>query len=52
MTMEIARDMTMLAVAVRVFGKDAVMLLRWGAAAGVRAGISEMNRRTNGKDGR
>ncbi|WP_171908323.1 hypothetical protein [Streptomyces niveus] len=44
MTIELAGDVTMLAVAVRVFGRDAVVLLRRMAAAGVRAGVMELNR--------
>lgn len=43
----------MLAVVIRVFGRDAVVLLRRIAAAGVRAGMTEMNRtRGDGRDGR
>ncbi|MEV7870861.1 hypothetical protein AB0P17_33280 [Streptomyces sp. NPDC088124] len=52
MTMELAGDVTMLAVTIRVFGRDIVVLLRRLAAAGVRAGVSEMNRRDYGRDGR
>jgi len=37
-------------LAVRVLGRDVVALLRRAAAAGVRAGVSEL-RRSNDKDG-
>lgn len=52
MTMELAGDVTMLAVAIRVFGRDAVVLLRRMAAVGVRAGVTEMSRRQSNGDGR
>ncbi len=42
-----------LAVTIRVFGQDAVTMLRRLAALGVRAGVSEMSRRPHeGKEGR
>ncbi|MFD0002896.1 hypothetical protein ACFVJ4_10770 [Streptomyces sp. NPDC127178] len=44
MTMDIAGEVILAALALRVFGRDAVVLLRRLAAAGVRAGISEMRR--------
>ncbi|MFJ2217765.1 hypothetical protein ACIQVO_36925 [Streptomyces sp. NPDC101062] len=51
MTMHLG-EAAMLAVAVRVLGRDAVVLLRRLAAAGVRAGVNEMNRRQDGGAGR
>ncbi|MEV5566003.1 hypothetical protein ACWGNY_30605 [[Kitasatospora] papulosa] len=53
MTIQLASDLMMLAVVIRVFGQDAVTLLRRLAAAGVRAGVSEMRRRPreDGKEG-
>jgi len=42
--MDIAGEVILAALALRVFGRDAVVLLRRLAAAGVRAGISEMRR--------
>lgn len=44
MTTQLAFDLIMIALAARVFGADAVALLRRLAAAGVRAGVSEMSR--------
>ncbi|MFD6274484.1 hypothetical protein ACFWFI_02660 [Streptomyces sp. NPDC060209] len=53
MTMQLVGDLMMLAVAIRVFGQDALTLFRRLAAAGVRAGVSEMNRHPHdGKEGR
>ncbi|WP_369242704.1 hypothetical protein AB5J56_22620 [Streptomyces sp. R21] len=42
--MDVAGDVIIAALALRVFGRDAVTLLRRVAAAGVRAGISEIRR--------
>lgn len=42
--MELAGEMAIAAVVLRVFGRDAAVLVRRLAAAGVRAGISEMRR--------
>jgi hypothetical protein len=42
--MDIAGEVILAALALRVFGRDAVVLLRRLAAADVRAGISEMRR--------
>jgi hypothetical protein len=42
--MDIAGEVILAALALRVFGRDTVVLLRRLAAAGVRAGISEMRR--------
>ncbi|MFF4256337.1 hypothetical protein ACFY1L_34555 [Streptomyces sp. NPDC001663] len=47
MTIDLAGDVLIAALALRVFGRDAVVLLRRMAAAGVRAGISEMHRDLN-----
>ncbi|MFL0028469.1 hypothetical protein ACJBCE_36715 [Streptomyces sp. NBUL23] len=44
MTTQLAGDLITIALMARVFGADAVALLRRLAAAGVRAGVSEMNR--------
>ena len=53
MTTRLAGDLMILAVTLRVFGRDAVVLLRRLAAAGVRAGVSEMSRRhETDRDGR
>ncbi len=46
--MELAEDVIMTALALRVFGHDAARLVRRLAAAGVRAGINEMHR--HGRD--
>lgn len=43
-TTQLAGDLITIALMARVFGADAVALLRRLAAAGVRAGVSEMNR--------
>ncbi|MGW9306249.1 hypothetical protein ACWHA3_36210 [Streptomyces cyaneofuscatus] len=51
MTTQLVGDLMILALAARVFGADAVALLRRLAAAGVRAGVSEMTRHERG-DGR
>lgn len=52
-TIQLVGDLLILAVAARVFGQDALALLRRLAAAGVRAGVSEMSRRPNeGREGR
>lgn len=48
--MELAADVLMAALALRVFGRDAVILARRAAVAGVKAGISEM-RRTSRSEG-
>lgn len=45
--MERVGDVVMAAFALRVFGRDAALLLRRAAAAGVRAGVSEMQRGTH-----
>ncbi len=45
-------DVTLASVAVRVFGRDGVLLLRKVAAAGVRAGISELRRHASRGEGR
>ncbi|MFD0019819.1 hypothetical protein [Streptomyces sp. NPDC058382] len=53
MTIHLVGDLMILAVTIRVFGKDARTLLRHMAAAGVRIGVSEMSRRPHdGKEGR
>ncbi|MET9810797.1 hypothetical protein [Streptomyces halstedii] len=44
MTTQLVSDLTTLALMARVFGADIIALLRRLAAAGVRAGVSEMNR--------
>ncbi|MDP9954187.1 MULTISPECIES: hypothetical protein [Streptomyces] len=44
MTTQLACELTVLALAARVFGADALAVLRRLAAAGVRAGVSEMTR--------
>ncbi|MEU8891543.1 hypothetical protein [Streptomyces sp. NPDC048442] len=44
MTMEHVEEMVMAALVVRVFGRDVIVWSRRIAAAGVRAGISEMHR--------
>ncbi|WP_199808744.1 hypothetical protein [Streptomyces sp. NRRL F-5702] len=45
MTTQLACELTVLALAARVFGADALAVLRrLAAAAGVRAGVSEMTR--------
>jgi hypothetical protein len=41
---QLAKDLLAAAVCIRVFGGDAVTLMRRIAAAGVRAGIHEMRR--------
>ncbi|MFD3976540.1 hypothetical protein [Streptomyces cyaneofuscatus] len=51
MTTQLVGDLMILALLARVFGADAVALLRRLAAAGVRAGVSEMTRHERG-DGR
>ncbi len=43
-TTQLACELTILALAARVFGADALAVLRRLAAAGVRAGVSEMTR--------
>ncbi|MFP1629755.1 hypothetical protein ACLB9X_32385 [Streptomyces sp. 5K101] len=50
MTIDLAGDVVMAMLVLRVFGRDAVTLMRRAAAAGVRAGVSEMLR-TGGKEG-
>lgn len=45
MTTHLVGDLMILAVTIRVLGKDALTLLRHLAAAGLRAGASEMSRR-------
>lgn len=53
MTTQLVGDLMILAVTIRVFGQDALTLLRRLAAAGVRAGVSEMSRRPHDrKEGR
>ncbi|MCX4774833.1 hypothetical protein OG322_37140 [Streptomyces sp. NBC_01260] len=53
MTIHLVGDLMILAVTLRVFGKDTLTLLRHLAAAGVRVGVSEMSRRPHeGKEGR
>ncbi|MFF8918439.1 hypothetical protein ACF08M_35340 [Streptomyces sp. NPDC015032] len=44
MNSQLAADLLTLAVAFRVFGRDAVALLRRIAVAGVKAGVSEISR--------
>ncbi|MFH9697425.1 hypothetical protein [Streptomyces globisporus] len=51
MTTQLVGDLLFLALAARVFGADAITLLRRLAAAGVRAGVNEMTRYERG-DGR
>ncbi|MEW2064913.1 hypothetical protein AB0899_29850 [Streptomyces sp. NPDC007002] len=49
MTTQLVGDLLILALAARVFGADAIALLRrLAAAAGVRAGVSEMTRHSRG----
>lgn len=43
-TTQLAGDLIILTLVARVFGADAIALLRRLAAAGVRAGVSEMTR--------
>lgn len=50
-TTQLVGDLMILALAARVFGADAIALLRRLAAVGVRAGVSEMTRHQRG-DGR
>ncbi|NED90045.1 hypothetical protein G3I76_59480 [Streptomyces sp. SID11233] len=53
MTIHLVGDLMILAVTIRVFGKDAHTLLRHLAAAGVRIGVSELNSRPRDrKEGR
>ncbi|MGP4043366.1 hypothetical protein [Streptomyces sp. 2A115] len=49
MTIDVAGDVILAVLVLRVFGRDAVTLLRRVAAAGVRAGISEMRRERSTK---
>ncbi|MFF9578999.1 hypothetical protein ACF1BA_27680 [Streptomyces rubiginosohelvolus] len=49
MTPQLVGDLLILALAARVFGADAVTLFRRLAAAGVRAGVSEMTRHQRGE---
>ncbi|WP_180931549.1 hypothetical protein [Streptomyces sp. AJS327] len=49
---DVARDLVIAALAVRVFGPAVLALLRRVAAAGVRAGVTEMSRRVPEKGGR
>ncbi|MBK5994482.1 hypothetical protein ACFV2I_35185 [Streptomyces microflavus] len=51
MTTQLVGDLLILALAARVFGADAIVLLRRLAAAGVRTGVNEMTRHQRG-DGR
>ncbi|MGW5986176.1 hypothetical protein ACWFRT_10025 [Streptomyces anulatus] len=44
MTTQLAGDLIILILVARVFGADAIALLRRLAAVGVRAGVSEMTR--------
>lgn len=44
MTMELAGDVLIAMLAIRVFGRDVTRLLRRAAAAGVRVGVTEMGR--------
>jgi hypothetical protein len=48
--LDVADDVILAVLALRVFGRDVLGLLRRVAAAGVRAGISEM-RRESGTEG-
>jgi hypothetical protein len=48
--LDVAGDVILAVLALRVFGRDALGLLRRVAAAGVRAGISEI-RREGGTEG-
>ncbi|MCX4662100.1 MULTISPECIES: hypothetical protein [Streptomyces] len=52
MSMRLAADVIMAAVAVRVLGRDTITLLRKAAAAGVKAGFSEISRDRGGPEGR
>lgn len=45
-------DVTLASVAVRVFGRDGILLLRKVAAAGVRAGMAELRRTAPRGEGR
>lgn len=47
MTFDHLRDLTMAALVARTFGRDALALLRRAAAAGVRAGVSEIHNRAD-----
>ncbi|WP_327359499.1 hypothetical protein [Streptomyces sp. NBC_01304] len=50
MTMvELAGDVLIAALAIRVFGRDALRLLRRAAAAGVRVGVTELGRADRGE---
>ena len=50
MNLDVVGEAILAALALRVFGRDVLALLRRVAAAGVRAGISEM-RRESGTEG-
>lgn len=47
-TYELARDLAVAALILRAFGRDAIGLLRRAAAAGVRAGVTELHRERTG----
>ncbi|MFI1100419.1 hypothetical protein [Streptomyces sp. TLI_146] len=51
MTIDRVGDVVLAVLAVRVFGRDAALLLRRAAAAGVRTGVSELLR-TDGEGDR
>jgi hypothetical protein len=47
-TFDNARDLAIAALLVRTFGRDVLVLLRRAAAAGVRAGVTELSRERTG----
>ncbi|MCX2970091.1 hypothetical protein WDH52_19490 [Streptomyces sp. TRM70308] len=49
MNHELARDLALAVILLRVFGRDAIALLRRAAAAGVRAGVTQLHRERNGE---
>ncbi|HLL34686.1 MAG TPA: hypothetical protein VK545_12520 [Streptomyces sp.] len=52
MTIELVGDLVLAALAVRVFGQDALAALRRAAATGVRVGVRELRRTTGGQEQR
>ncbi|MGW0828622.1 hypothetical protein [Streptomyces sp. NPDC002845] len=44
MSFQLLGDVVLVVLAVRVLGRDVVVLLRRAAAAGVRVGVSELRR--------
>jgi hypothetical protein len=43
-TIDLAGELLLAALAVRVFGRDAALILRRAAATGVRIGVRELHR--------